>query len=67
VNMPVGQVPGRRALNQTGDDVLQEEVAFRRSAAGDGEDGANPSRCRHCKRGVALHACHCRGDVTRYS
>jgi len=20
----------------------------------DGEDGANPSRCRHCKRGVTL-------------
>ena len=29
--------------------VLREEIVS------DGEDGANPSRCRHCKRGVTLH------------
>lgn len=49
-----GHVPGCRAMNQTGDDVNREEVEFRRNAAGDGEDGASPSRCRHCKRGVTL-------------
>jgi hypothetical protein len=26
---------------------------------GDGEDGAKPSRSRHCKRGERPHRCHC--------
>ena len=28
------------------------------NAVSDGEDGANPSRCRHCKRGVLCHIRH---------
>ena len=29
----------------------------------DGEDGAKPSRCRHCKRGVILHNATVRGVI----
>ncbi len=28
--------------------------SFREATVSDGEDGAKPSRCRHCKRGVIL-------------
>jgi hypothetical protein len=60
--MPQGHVPSPAAyLN--GDGVISsEEREFWRNDAGDGEDGANPSRCRHCKRGVTLHISHCLGS-----
>jgi hypothetical protein len=36
-----------------------------REIISDGEDGANPSRCRHCKRGAILHFATVRRDVIR--
>ena len=39
-------------------EAVRCKQSFGRDALGhtvsDGEDGANPSRCRHCKRGVTL-------------
>lgn len=43
-----------RLLKLWGTFVFIQERAFWRNDAGDGEDGASPSRCRHCKRGVTL-------------
>ena len=39
------QVARARCIHQSGRECQNQAVS-------DGEDGANPSRCRHCKRGV---------------
>ena len=50
--VPGSPVYGKGYANHCGEKCQEDAVSV-------GEDGANPSRCRHCKRGVTLSCCHC--------
>src|SRR2546430_5361906 len=51
-DVPTPQVPRQGTVAHQQGEFLEEE------ALSDGEDGAKPSRCRHCKRGVSPQFSH---------